>query len=364
MIKILKIILISILSVIVLFGLIVLRLFTVKIYDSQVQIRHMKNLIADYNDDYEPIDESLFYDFDINDESIKLNDIQMLASHNSYKGMSTALGRFFVGLGDSFDEARALRYAYKNITDQLNLGVRSMEFDVRKRKSSFVLTHVPLVDNSSVAPDFAMALEEIALYSEYNPNHLPIIILMEIKEDWMVLDHALQVIDSDVLIELNELIENKLGDYLFSPSDMIEEGLSLKETIQTTGWPSVKSLLGKVIFVLHPHNQNEAYEALDPTLKTQPMFIGSYADDLDHDYASFVIHNDVDVSSIQDLVNQNFIVRTRIDESLIFDQDRLMDAISSGAQILSSDFLAARKDLKRDDAITLSGYMIIKKEDS
>lgn len=363
MMKILKIIMIAVLSVVVLFGLIIFRLFAIKIYDSQVQIRHMKNLIHDYQEGYEPQDESQFFDFDINDESIKLNHIQMLATHNSYKGMSSALGRFFVGLGDSFDEARALKYAYRNLTEQLNRGVRSMEFDVRKRKSSFVLTHVPLVDNSSVAPDFAMALEELALYSEYNPEHLPIVILMEIKEDWMILDHALQKMDQDVLIELNELLETKIGDHLFSPADMIEEGLTLKETIQTIGWPSVKSLRGKIIVVLHPNHKNDTYEAIDPTLQTLPMFIGSYADDLDHDYASFIVHNDVDIASIQSLVNQNYIVRTRIDESLIFDQQRLIDAIESGAQILSSDFTSGRKDIKEEAIITLSGYMIMKRED-
>jgi len=363
MIKIIKMVLIAVLSVVVLFGLIVFRLFAIKIYDSQVQIRHMKNLVANYNGDYDPIDESQFYNFDINDESIKLNHIQMLASHNSYKGMSSSIGRFFVGLGDSFDEARALKYAYRNLTEQLNRGVRSMEFDVRKRKSSFVLTHVPLVDNSSVAPDFAMALEELSLYSDHNPDHLPIIILMEIKEDWMILDHALQTMDQDVLIELNALIKTKVGDHLFSPSDMIEDGLTLKDTIQTMGWPSVKSLRGKIMFVLHPNNKNDMYEAIDPTLKSLPMFIGSYPDDLDHDYASFIIHNDVNVASIQSLVQQNYIVRTRIDESLMFDQERLIHAIESGAQILSSDFTSGRKDIKTQDIITISGYMIVKRED-
>ncbi len=57
--------------------------------------------------------------FDINDPSIKLDDIQMLASHNSYKKVGPAIGRFFVGLGDSFAEAKALNYGYQSITANL-----------------------------------------------------------------------------------------------------------------------------------------------------------------------------------------------------------------------------------------------------
>lgn len=359
--KIAKILLISILSVVALVVIIISRLFSVKIFDSIVQTQHMKRLDDLYSDtEYVEINDEQFVDFDLYDENIKLNDIQILASHNSYKGMSTSLGRLFVGLGDSFDEARALKYGYQSITNQLNLGIRSMEFDLRKRKDSFMLTHVPLVDNSSVAPNFALALEEIRLYSENNPVHIPIIILMEIKTDWMILDHALQDIETEELLQLDQLIKDKLGDHLYQPSDLMVNDLTVQETVTTLGWPSVQEMLGKVIIVLHPSNYNDRYEAIDPTMQTQAMFIGSYADDLDHDYTSFIVHNSVDVESIQSLVEQGYIVRTRIDDSLVFDQTRYMAALSSGAQILTSDFTGGRKDLNEDDVIDLGGYMIIR----
>ena len=354
--------LISILSVVVLFGLIVFRLFAIKIYDSQVQIRHMKNLEELYESDYESVDESQYVDFDRFDNTTTLDQIQMLASHNSYKKKGSSLGKLFVGLGDSFTEARALKYGYKNLTDQFEAGIRSMEFDVRKRKSSFVLTHVPLVDNSSVAPDFAMALEEIYLYSSNNPTHIPMIFLIEVKQDWMILDHALQTIDQIELNELNKLIEDKLKDRLYTPQDLMQDDLSVRETIVTHGWPTVTSLLGKVIFVLHPNNMNDAYEETDPTYETHSMFIGSYEDELLHDYASFVVHNEVDVTRIQELVLDGYIVRTRIDESLVFNDERYHQALLSGAQILTSDFTDGRSDLKASDIITLQNYTVIKRD--
>lgn len=360
MIKIFKIILIAVLSVVLLFMLIVLRFFAIKIVDSQIQIKHMKDLNAYYaSSEFTPIDETQFTNFDLNDLSIKLNDVQILASHNSYKKKGSALGKLFIGLGDSFEEANALKYGYENFTNQLNTGMRSMEIDVRLRKTSFVLTHVPLVDNSSVAPDFAMGLEEIKLFSDHNPNHFPIIILMEIKDDWMVLDHALQNIGPEQLESLDKLLIEKLGETLYMPNEMLETGKTLQETVTSTGWPSVQSLLGKVVFILHPGSFTTSYVGLDESLSSQAMFPGLYKDEVDQDFASFVVHNDIDIVSISSLVNQGFIVRTRIDDYLSFEQENYENAILSGAQILSSDFTIGRSDLPPNDVIYFSDEKMI-----
>ena len=354
MIKIIKILLITVLSFVLLFVFIVVRLFAVKIVDSQLQIKHLKNLQDMYaSESFEALDETTFVDFNLADSSIKLNEIQMIASHNSYKKRGTALGKLFIGLGSDFRESNALKYGYKDFTAQFEAGIRSMEIDLRMRKTSFMLTHVPLVDNSSVAPDFAMALDEIKLFSDHNPNHVPIIILMEIKDDWMILDHALQVIGPDQLTLLNQLLIDKLGDILFMPNEMLEADKTLLETVQSTGWPSVQSLLGKVIFVLHPGNFTSPYYELDESLESQAMFLAVYKTGIAEDYASFVVHNEIDVESISDLVDQGFMVRTRIDDYLIYEQDNYDNAIMSGAQILSSDFTIGRSDLSSNDVIYL-----------
>ncbi|MBU1093472.1 MAG: hypothetical protein KKH01_03325 [Firmicutes bacterium] len=354
MFKAIKILLILILSVVILFIGLVLRFYAIKIIDVNEQIKHVSQLESYYqSSDFTELDDAVFTDFDLSDPSIKLNDIKMLASHNSYKSNGTVLGRFFIGLGSTPEEAQALKYGYKNFTDQFEAGIRSMEIDIRMRKTEFMLTHVPLVDNGSIAPVFSLALEEIELFSGNNPNHVPIIILMEIKDDWMILDHALQVIGSDQLDQLNNLIEDKLGDTLFTPGDMLESGKTLNETIQTTGWPSVSDLLGKVIFVLHPGNFTETYNELDPTLRSLPMFLGVYPDQISEPYASFVVHNDPDVAAISALVSQGYIVRTRIDADLVYEQANYDAALESGAQILSSDYTIGRSDLGVDEFIYL-----------
>jgi hypothetical protein len=351
--KLFKILTITLLTIILLFFSIVLRLYGVRINDFRLQRNHMNQLVKMYDDQYQPIDESSFLNFEMTDD-LRLNQIQMLATHNSYKKTGVPLGRLFVGLGtNDFNEAKALKYGYQTITNQLSLGIRSMEFDLRLRKTNFELNHVPLVDNSSVAPNFKLALEEIKMFSSNHPNHMPIVIIMEIKDDWMILDHALQKIETRHLITLNDLIKDTLEDHLFVPNDMIEPNLSLKASIDLNGWPKINTLLGKVIFVLHPGSFTDLYHQIDETLETLPMFIGLYHNQIDRDYASFVVHNTPDVLLIQQMVAQNLIVRTRMDSDLVFLETRFQNAIESGAQILTTDFSVGRKDIKTSDIIYL-----------
>ncbi|MDO9629695.1 MAG: Ca2+-dependent phosphoinositide-specific phospholipase C, partial [Acholeplasmataceae bacterium] len=130
----------------------------------------------------------------------------------------------------------------------------------------------------------------------------------------------------------------------------------------TTGWPSVHSLLGKVIFVLHPGNFTQMYYNLDQSLATLPMFIGGYSEGVNQDYASFIVNNNPSIAEIAPLVAENFIVRTRIDSNLVFNATDFENAVSSGAQILTSDFLIGRSDIKTSDIIYLANdKMIIKK---
>ncbi|MCD4827261.1 MAG: hypothetical protein K8Q99_05745 [Acholeplasmataceae bacterium] len=357
--------LIAILSIVLLFGLIVLRLFLVRVFDINAQEKHIKQLKTYYDSsDYQSIDENQFVNFDLDDETIRLNDIQMIASHNSYKKIGPAIGRFFVGLGDSFEEARALNYGYKNITEQLEAGVRSFELDVRYRNQSFELTHVPLVDSSSQAVSFELLLEEIYLFSSHQTGHIPIIILLEIKDDWMILDPQLEKMDQEAFILFDELIKEQIKDHLFQPSDMLIGDDTLKEIIMNQGWPSLTELLNKVIFVMHPDSYNQIYFDIDDSLSSQAMFIGSYYSENPEEYASFFVQNDVDIDLIKTLVDQNYMVRTRMDTQLIFDEQRYLDAIESGAQILTTDLSIGRFDLDVSDYIYLnSEFMIVKKED-
>ena len=360
--KIAKIISITIGSILLVFIILVVYLSMIRVVDLAKQRGHMQQLETYYLENDLHFDDAFFTDFDVFDPSLRLNEIQYLATHNSYKKMGSSIGKFFVGLGDSFDEAKALRYEYHTFTKQLELGIRSFELDLRYRNNQFELTHVPLVDNASVAVDFLMALEEIALFQKHHPNHLPLLILLEIKSDWMMLDPFLQSFDASVFAKLDSMLSDVFQDGLFAPRDMLEDGKTLKETVQTSGWPKLNELLGKVVFIIHPHNTYvPMYYEMDETLQSQNMFLGVYQQQIEEDYASFIVHNDPNPEVIQPLINQNFIVRTRLDANLRIFTNDWESGIGSGAQILSSDFSIGRKDLHPEQVRYLDDlYIMIK----
>ncbi|TNF08758.1 MAG: hypothetical protein EP317_02415 [Bacillota bacterium] len=361
--KILKILVYTTLLILLSFFLILIRLQVVLTYDINLQKKHMDNLEELYEDEaFEAVDENSFYDFLIT-EDLKMNEIQYLASHNSYKKRGLALGHFFVGLGSSKEEAQAMNYENKLLTDQLKQGIRSFEFDVRKRNDTFMLTHVPLVDNSSVAPNLKLALEEVKLFSDYNPNHLPIIILLEVKDDWMMLDPSLDHIGSTDLFELDQMIDDIFSNKLIVPSTVMHDSLTLRDSIQTHGWPNLQDVLGKVMFVLHAGSFVEPYVSLDPTLSSLHIFPSVYSDQVDESYAAFVIENNPFSDIIPTLVSNHFMIRTRIDTELSFDDATRLAGIQSGAQILTSDFSIARKDLSQQQIFYLDSSYTLRKRD-
>jgi hypothetical protein len=357
--KAVKITIIALASLLTLFVLMVGYLSVGRANDNMLHKVHLSRLEKIYEDGHTPLDDSVFADFDPVTSTLHFNHIRMLATHNSYKKTGSDLGKLLVGLGDSFEMADALRYGYNDLATQLDSGIRSMEWDIRLRRGRFELTHVPLVDSRSVAPVMENALEEISLWSENNPAHLPLVILIEIKTDWMVLDPFLEDITDDDLQGLDDMVGDVLGDALVRPSDLMAEGLSLMETVTSQGWPMVRDMLGKVAVVLHPSQFTEPYVNLDLTLQSQAMFPAVYDDATDRAHAAFVIHNDPVVESIRALVDRGFVVRTRVDADLVYTDESFDDAIRSGAQILSSDFTIGRSDLDRDLMIAFEGGLTV-----
>jgi|SRR5690554_387604 len=307
--------------------------------DLKSQNKRMDKLEASY-ENYEPSG-YLKYSGENLDE-LAFNEVSFLASHNSYKKKGSLVGKLFVGLGDSFSEAKALNYSYKTITEQLKSGIFSFELDVRLRKDEFEITHVPLVDNSSTSVNFEKALLEYKYFLEHEPNGFPVLVLLEIKDDYMFLDPSLKSIGNDELILLENKIDDVLGDYLYTPEIMIEDYNSLMARIDDKGWPKVSELKGKIMFLIHAGKYANSYLELNK----QKLFTATYKDSLNSN-APFIIHNSLDVDSINDLVDNNYMVRTRIGDTLNYTDEDLLKALNSRAQILTTDFSIARSDINK-----------------
>jgi len=270
------------------------------------------------------------------DAGLRLHQLQLIGSHNSYHTQPDALRLAFVKLVEP-SEAALMRYSHAPLSEQFDRGVRSIELDVRLRRERFEIVHVPLVGNRGHSRDFVLALREIRLWSERHPGHVPIIVLLELKTDWMELDPALKPFTREALMDLDAVIRDAFASsQLLTPDRVRGLWSTLEEAVTLEGWPTVEDILGTVMFILHENERFRAWYVEDrPSLEGRIMFTCSRPGTPD---CAVILHNDPDVPAIQDLVRRGYLVRTRADSDLTVDAGRTRDALASGAQIVTTDY--------------------------
>jgi calcium-dependent phosphoinositide phospholipase C len=282
------------------------------------------------------------------DDSLPLDSLRLVASHNSYHLEPDWIRRVLIGLPEPEEPAK-LRYSHQLLWDQLDNGVRSFELDVRARRNRFTITHVPLVDNRGPNPDFALALSEIGTWSQRRPGHVPIIVLLELKSDWMFLDPGLKEWDAGALDRLDALVASTIpADQLLTPAMVLRDAASLTAAIDRYGWPTLGETRGRIMFVVHTDEAiDPLFVAGDPSLSGRSLFTsqsgetavsdpGSAADNPRPD-AIVAIHNDPDPDAIAALTARHLLVRTRADGDGSATPEQRAAALATGAQIISTD---------------------------
>lgn len=318
----------------------------------QKQIKRIENLKTNYeNGKFDKIDEQNFCSFDIsNSSNIRFNDMKFLATHNSYKSKENNSAKILNGFASlvSGNGANGFSYFFDSLTEQFNNGIRSIELDAfPMNDGKFKICHHAVTDTNSSAIDFELALQEIYLWSQYNPNHMPITILLEAK-NWMGLHradgHDFELCDFQ---NMDEQIRKVLKDKLISPKDV----LAMNGKFETFGdmrknnaWPKLNDMLGKVMVVLHPGDGTKEYISQDTKMQEQAMFpaIGDKREELKSlaDYTGFVLCNEPieEKDAIAYYSNQNFVVRTRIDIFPKYSEQRTKACLDGLANLISTDF--------------------------
>jgi hypothetical protein len=276
------------------------------------------------------------------DDGLPLDSLRLLATHNSYRRRADPLRLFYMGLVEP-DWPPRLAYSHPDFRSQLDAGIRSLELDLRPRGEGFVLAHVPLVDDRSDEPELSLALREISIWSARDPGHVPLVLLLELKEDYAFLDPALRPWDAAALDRLDATLRAGLGPRLLAPDEVRGPYPSLAEALAARGWPSLGASRGRVIVVLH---EDPEYRSLytaggRSSLQGRAMFDCAPIGAPD---AAFAVLNDptADGPMIAAARSAAMIVRTRVDADLVLDPGRRDAALASGAQILSTDFPPGR----------------------
>lgn len=311
------------------------------------------------------VDEQSFANFDLNDNSVKYNEVRMLTTHNSYK-KSVPVSLY--ALSSKVFGPKTLKsnmYEHDTPVKQLENGVRGLELDIRWQFNGFKIFHQHLPDNLSNSPDWKMTLEELRLWSQANPSHVPITVLVEIKYDDPELNPLYRKMDEEKFRQLDDTIKTIMGkEQVITASGLMGNYPSLGAMVENNGWPALSAMKGKFIFLLHPDSEyTDMYINRDRTLKTQ-MFVPVISNgDIEKypDYAAFVLSNDPNDTSIKGLVNRHYVVRTMMDSGLYYDENRKAAALACGAQMLTTDLEKGVIMPKTDYTAYISGkYTIVR----
>ncbi|MBR4049991.1 MAG: hypothetical protein IKK09_05800 [Clostridia bacterium] len=333
------------------------------------QIRRIESLEQSYlNGEIAPVDRNAFFNGDLQaelDAGLKFNELRYTATHNSYQTESVdELKQIYRKLSDltfGLVPENMADFVSPTLTDQLNSGIYSLEIDIevfdRDGDISFTCMHNPRFQMTTSCYDFALAMREIAMWSDNNPNHLPITLIIEPKESFLPLED-MKVLNLDYAKELDKTLRATLGDRLFTPADMLREYESFGEMRRANDWCKVKDMLGKVLILFHECNTTEGYIELDPTIKSQAMFPMLREKDMERDCASFLLLNRPvkEFKAIEKAISLGLIVRTRADEFTDVTEEKREKAFESGAQIMSTDY-PVRQGLTADDYVVCFGDM-------
>lgn len=316
------------------------------------QIERMKTLEESYaNGNYKKADESALAGFDVEKayaDGVKFNEVAYIATHNSYQLESVEsyqkIYRDLETVTFGLVDGNAPLYNSDTLTEQFNSGIRSIELDIETVVDgddvSFVCSHSPLIDMTSSCYDFELALEEIRMWSDANPCHLPITVIIEPKQLFL-LDDGMRFLNLKYANRVDELLREVFGDKLITPADMMGEYDSLKEMREADDWLTLKECAGKVVVLLHDTAVTNKYIKQDESIKTQAMFPMLRYKDRDKSYASFLIDNkpkDIAKHSQELIYEKNLIVRTRVDSYGSYNEEDRVMTLESGAQILSTDY--------------------------
>ncbi len=335
----------------------------------EYQDRHLEYLKTEYySDSYTPCNEQSFADFNIEEaisEGVKINEISVIGTHNSYQTLATPQKRFLEKVRNVLsggEKGRKRDFEMETYTEQLEKGIRNLEIDVITvddgRDVSFVVEHNPVTDNASSAYDFAKGLEEIVLWSDNNPGHLPVYLLIEPKSDVPAISNK-KNFTAEYARRIDIILSDILGERMMTPAQVLGDYGSFKEMREADGWPELKKASGKFIVLLHPCDVTQEY--IDGEEKTErAMFPVLRTEDADKDYAAFIIDNEPE-SAVRNnpviIAEKNLMVRTRADSYPNFSDERYNYANSCGSHIITTDY-PPRSVRMWEHTYTFDGYTV------
>ena len=307
-------------------------------------------------------------------DALPMNAIQTIGTHNSYKA---AIAPKEMALLKSINPktAASLDYAKPSLTTQLEAGARQLELDyvydpqggryatplgLKLAKDAaeapydaapmmapgLKVMHVPDIDYRSVCATFVSCLTEVRAWSRAHPDHVPILIIMNLKDDNIPFPGAVPLLpfDAKAMASIDAEIRSVFPDAeLITPDKVQGRAASLREAVATKGWPKLKAARGKVMFAMDEGPEKTGrYLGPNGSLRGRVMFVNV---EESSPAAGYITLNEPveQAERIRRAVAAGLIVRTRADadtvEARSNDRARQEAAFASGAQYVSTDYM-------------------------
>ena len=295
-----------------------------------------------------------------NSANLRMNQVQIVATHNSYHVRADE--PLFSLVKAAFPDAATWDYSHRPLKEQLDSGVRGFELDLYFDPQAIRVYHVPKFDAVSTCEIFTDCLAALRDWSLANKNHVPLIVLLELKEE-QVPQANIPVLpfDAPAMEQLEkELLSVFDAGHLLRPDDVRGDAPTLNAAIRTRGWPKLDDVRGRVVFVLHTSGTPaKLYTEGCPSLEGRAMFLEAHADEA---HAAFYVNNEPEDSETPKLVQAGFIVRTRADadlkEAIENDTSRRDKAFASGAQIITTDFPSGEAHMDTGYVVKFDGDLV------
>ncbi|NND66622.1 MAG: hypothetical protein HKN19_03445 [Halioglobus sp.] len=305
----------------------------------------------------------------------RLNHLQYLGTHNSYH---IELRADLLDLLRAFDPdlAASLEYSHLPLDEQFSRqGIRQIELDIfhdpegglyaTRRALALIeedtasgipeldrpglkVLHVQEVDYETTCFTFVACLTVVKAWSDDNPGHLPIMILVEAKDDPIPdpvnLDFTVPLpVDHVMLDTIDTEIRSVFPDErIILPDGVRGASVTLEQAILENGWPTLDEARGKVLFALdNGGDVMQMYIDGHPSLEGRVLFTSAPAGTAE---AAFMKLNNPlgEPGRIEEFVRQGYLVRTRADsdttQSRENDPTQRDAALASGAHYISTDY--------------------------
>jgi len=308
-------------------------------------------------------------------ENIRLNETQVIGTHNSYKlkpapALVELLSQSQPGWADN------ILYEHRALFEQLDqVGVRQFELDIfadpeggrfarpkgalligdndfidrpEMLEPGFKVLHTQDVDYRSNCLTFVSCLSEVKEWSLQNKNHIPVLIMVEIKtgspssHDGLEFTQPIPIDETNIYTVDEEILSVFTRDQVITPDDVRKSDETLEHAILNRGWPLLSESRGKILFALdNTGDVRDTYLSKSEILENRVMFVSS---EPGTPSAAFIKMNDAinDLSLIKERVSKGYLIRTRSDtpmhEAQTGELTRMIAAFESGGHYISSDF--------------------------